>query len=48
MKIPQRKLIIIIVFSVILFLPNFSLAQTPASISLKVFLKEAVENNPKI
>jgi len=48
MKITQHKLIFTIVFSAILFLPNFSLAQTPTSISLKVLLKEAVENNPKI
>jgi len=48
MKITQHKLIFTIVFSAILFLPNFSLAQTPTSISLKIFLKDAVENNPKI
>jgi len=48
MKIPQYKLIIIIVFSAILFLPNYSLAQTSSSISLKVILQEALKNNPKI
>jgi len=48
MKITQNKLIITIAFSAILFLPDYSFTQTTNSISLKVFLQEALENNPKI
>jgi len=42
------KIFITIVFFTILFLPNYSFAQTSNPISLKVILQEALENNPKI
>jgi len=48
MKITHHKIFITILFFTILFLPDYSLAQTPTSISLKVILQEALENNPKI
>jgi len=48
MKITHHKTFITIIFLTILFLPNYSFAQTSNSISLKVILQEASENNPKI
>ena len=48
MKILHHKIFIPIVFFTILFLPNYSFAQISNSISLKVLLQEALDNNPKI
>ena len=48
MKITYQKIFITIAFFTILILPNYSFAQVSNSISLKVFLQEALENNPKI